>query len=308
MFVEYLNNIGFTNIRVLNDEVSQSISCDLYPYINRLENKVRAFIADFFLRNLGPTWAKLVMPKETLEKIDKRKGNDKIFVATNKIESDVILIDFDDLGSILFNENSVLCSRKPDNVQALIEKIRSAKDLRNLQKDVLEGNFYKYFKDCFTQKDFQNKWMELNYYRNKVAHNSYFTGNEADKCKQLCDEIISIIDSAYTKLSTFTLSPSDKEAVADAVKNLIDETETSSEIKRKFKTIDEDTLLAELKKAKESLPYVGLRHFVVDILGAKEYDYDSSFTVINLLVDKNKLKLQKKENSRGENDTMTIST
>jgi len=81
-----------------------------------------------------------------------------------------MLIDFDDLGKILYNENSIISSKKADNVSILIEKISTATDLTTLKSDVLEGNFYKYFKDCFTQKDFQSKWFDLYYYRNKVAH------------------------------------------------------------------------------------------------------------------------------------------
>jgi hypothetical protein len=69
---------------------------------------------------------------------------------SNRIESDVALTDFDELGRILYEENSFLSSKRADNVTILIDKISSATDLDALKSEVLEGNFYKYFKDYFT--------------------------------------------------------------------------------------------------------------------------------------------------------------
>ncbi len=318
--VDYIKELKFSNIRILVDEVSEKLACELYPTIYKLENKVRSFIVNFFIKNFGINWLELAVSKDVLEKISKRKDNDKIFVKSGKINSDVILMDFDDLGRIIYDDKSILSTRKIDNISILIEKVRSATSLEILKADVVEGNFYKYFKDCFTQKDFANKWYELYYYRNKTAHNSYFTKNEFETCTKLCEDISNTIDNAYEKLDTFKLSVTDMEAFTEAVKDIGDKdsdyemnnfSDATSYIQHfgrvnRFKNIDEQTLLDELQIAANSLPFVGLKYFVIDILGQKNYLYKSSFAMINLLVDKGILSLSKIDNPNGEFATTFI--
>ena len=96
--VDYVRKIGFSNIRILVDDVSMSYAGELYPILYKLENKVRAFVVNFFLKNLGPNWTKFALSLDVLEKIKKRQRNDRIFIEPRKIESDVSLIDFDELG------------------------------------------------------------------------------------------------------------------------------------------------------------------------------------------------------------------
>lgn len=305
--VDYIKSIGFSNIRILLDEVSQNIAVSLYPQLYALENKVRTFIINFFLKNLGTNWTKLAMSGDTLSKIKSRKNNDRIFVSSDRVDSDVSLIDFDELGKILYSENSILSNKKADNVAILIEKISTATDLADLKSEVLEGNFYKYFKDCFTQKDFQIKWYDLYYYRNKLAHNGSFSQEEATLCTDLCNSISAIIDTAYQKLDTFKLSTSDQEALMIAVNEFANEAKDNNMSGgESFAYINEETLINELDIAKKTLPYVGLRHFVVDWLGKKGYDYDASFTLINYLEDKGIITLDKVIDPSSEYPTTAI--
>lgn len=305
--IDYIKSIGFSNIRILLDEVSQNIAVSLYPQLYALENKVRTFIINFFLKNLGTNWTRLAMSGDTLSKIKSRKNNDRIFVLSDRVDSDVSLIDFDELGKILYSENSILSSKKADNVTILIEKISTATDLATLKSEVLEGNFYKYFKDCFTQKDFQNKWYDLYYYRNKLAHNGSFSQEEANLCIELCSSISSIIDIAYQKLDTFKLSASDQEALMIVVNEFANEGQKCNlSNESSFATVSEEVLLSELALAQQTLPFVGLRHFVVDWLGKKGYDYESSFTLINYLEDKGIVKLTKVTDGSSEYPTTAI--
>ena len=305
--VDYIKAIGFSNVRILLDEVSEQLAVSLYSKLYTLENKVRSFVTNFFLKNLGTNWTRLAMSGDTLEKIKNRKRNDRIFIASGRVESDVMLIDFDDLGKILYSENSILSSKKADNVAILIEKISTATDLNTLKSEVLEGNFYKYFKDCFTQKDFQNKWFDLYYYRNKVAHNGYFSQDEVNTCIALCDDISSIIDTAYEKLDTFKLSTSDQEALIVAVNEFASESPTQNGHDSHYAAVSEEVLLEELRVAQKTLPFVGLRHFVIEWLGKKGYDYDASFTLINYLEDKKIITLSKIDNPTGDYPTTAIS-
>lgn len=306
--VDYIKTIGFSNVRILLDEVSAKLAADLYPQIYLLENKVRSFVINFFLKNLGTNWTKLAMSSDTLEKIKKRKKNDKIFIESNRIDSDVSLIDFDDLGRILYSENSILSNKRADNVAIIIEKISNATNLVTLKSEVLEGNFYKYFKDCFTQKDFQNKWFDLYYYRNKIAHNGSLSQEEASACIDLCNDISTIIDKAYEKLDTFKLSSSDQEALMAAVNEFASEPSLEdSTVGCPFVNVTEAVLLEELKKAQVKLPFVGLKHFVVEWLGIKGYSYDASFALINYLEDKGIVSLSKVDNPNGDHQTTKIS-
>lgn len=305
-FVDYIKLLGFSNIRILKDEVSKELATELYPYVYTLENEVRTFIVNFFLKNLGTNWINYVMTDDTIKKIKSRKNNDRIFVEKGKVDSDVILIDFDELGKILYNENSILSNKKADNVTALIDKISKATDLETLKHEVLEGNFYKYFKDCFIQKDFSSKWYELYYYRNKLAHNGTFSREEVDLCIQLCKDISVIIDGAYSKLDTFKLSRSDQEALMFAANEISNEMQENNE-NSYFVAITESELLSELSAAEKKLPFVGLRYFVVDWLGKKGYDYNASFVLINYMEDKGTIKLSLVESPDADHSTSTIS-
>lgn len=222
------------------------------------------------------------------------------------MDSDVILIDFDELGKILYNENSILANKKPDNVTVLIDKISKATDLEMLKHEVLEGNFYKYFKDCFIQKDFSNKWYELYYYRNKLAHNGTFSREEVDLCIKLSKDISTIIEGAYSKLDTFKLSRSDQEALMYAANEMSSERQENSD-DSSFTAITESELINELKAAEKKLPFVGLRYFVVDWLGKKGYDYNASFVLINCMEDEGIIKFSLEESQDAAHLTTTIS-
>lgn len=67
--VDYIRKIGFSNVRILVDDVSMQYAEELYPILYKLENKVRAFVVNFFLKNLGPKWVDFALPSNVLEKI-----------------------------------------------------------------------------------------------------------------------------------------------------------------------------------------------------------------------------------------------
>ena len=102
ILVDHAQTLGFSNIRILLDEVSARLASELYPQLYELENKVRTFIVNFFIKKLGVNLAKLALPTETIMKIKNRKDNDKIFISQKIIERDVSLIAFYDLGAKLY--------------------------------------------------------------------------------------------------------------------------------------------------------------------------------------------------------------
>ena len=116
-----------------------------------------------------------------------------------------------------------------------------------------------------------------------------------EECLNLCAEVAAIIDTAYEKLDTFKLSRSDKEAVIDAVAEIsFVIPESNEENNSRYTAIDKETFLSELREAEKRLPYVGLRHFVVEWLGVKGYDYNASYMLLNYLADDGVLRINKR--------------
>ena len=116
-----------------------------------------------------------------------------------------------------------------------------------------------------------------------------------------------IIDGAYEKLDTFRLSTSDQEALMVVVNEIASETQNpGSPNESGYESVTEDILLSELRNATVALPFVGLRHFVVDWLGRKGFAYDSSFTLINYMEDKQIIKLDKVVTPGTDYPTTTI--
>lgn len=318
LLIDYLKELKFSNIRILEDNVSEIIATELYPLIYKLENYVRTFVVNFFLKNVGVNWHEIVLPTDTLKKIKDRKDNDKVFIRNKKIDTDVMLIDFDDLGKILHGKQSILSygkdSSKANNLSIILNKIKEATDLSTLKHEVAEGSYDKYFAACFAQEDFESKWRELYYYRNKVAHNNYFSVEERECCKDLCKEITAIIDRAYKQLDTFKLSESDIKTLVEKTHELIifenscDDIIFCSKENGDFalRDIDESTLLKELEVAISCLSFVSLKYFVKDILGQKGYRFETSFLLINKLVDKGVLVMDKIFNPNSPYDTTTI--
>jgi hypothetical protein len=94
--VHLRRKLNFTNIRILRDDVSTKISNEIYPLINQVENLLRRYLVKFFTQKIGVDWWDVTAPKQFNEKINTRKGNEKVF--STLADTDVTLIDFDDLG------------------------------------------------------------------------------------------------------------------------------------------------------------------------------------------------------------------
>ncbi len=90
--------LSFRNIRILRDDISTDIANKIYPKINKVENLLRRYLVKFFTQKIGVTWWDVTAPKSLIEKVNSRKNNEKVF--STLVETDVTLIDFDDLGEL----------------------------------------------------------------------------------------------------------------------------------------------------------------------------------------------------------------
>src|SRR2546421_5301638 len=93
---QYLKSQGFEYIYVIQDEISEYIAQQIYPSINRVENRLRKYIIKFFITKLGPNWWETTADAEMKKKASQRKNNETIFGPTT--DNKIYLIDFGELG------------------------------------------------------------------------------------------------------------------------------------------------------------------------------------------------------------------
>ncbi|AFR35560.1 HEPN domain-containing protein [Riemerella anatipestifer] len=302
------SRLRFDHIRILTDDISTEISNEIYPLINELENILRRYLAKFFTQKVGLDWWKQAVPDKVIEKTKLRQDNETVF--SKIVETDMTLIDFNDLGEIIYKHK--LGFNKPENLTDKILSINSEEELQKLKQD-LDGNYNRFFKQHFKDFNFEKKWKQLFQLRNKVAHNNLFTKSDLDLASELYFKIKEIILNAENKIDEFRFSIEEQEAM---IKNSNDQLESedkenlSSPISLKvvgkidlpakldnsFEVISEEELLNELVRAEESLrfknlTFIGLKSFVTNILGAKGYSYGPTYAQINVLKDKGKIEI-----------------
>lgn len=311
--------LKFSNIRILHDDVSTEISNEIYPLVNKIENLLRRYLIKFFTQKIGVDWWTVTASRLLTDKMSSRKGNEKVF--SQLVDTDVTLIDFDDLGELIYKQSSGFNTQ-----ENIIKRIMETKSLEGLEslKQELQGNYSKYFKTAFQDNQFDKKWKKLFEIRNKVAHNNLFVCDDLNNAKQLVTDLTKIINEAEEKIEEFKFSVEEQEAIRqvtiDAVK--AEEAQTTSQEKEKltelkiigkidlsdigkqdendnssgmFKIISEEQFLEELKKsedwAKRNSNFVGLKYFVTKILGSKGYAFGPAYSLVNILREKNLVEL-----------------
>jgi len=171
--VHLKGKLSFTNVRILRDDISTKIANDIYPLINQVENILRRYLILFFTQKIGVDWWGSTAPGLLSEKIGLRKSNEKVF--TPLCDADVTLIDFDDLGELIYKQTSGF--NRQENIVNRIMSSNTIDDLNNLKQE-LQGNYTKYFKEAFQDNNFDKKWKTLFEIRNKVAHKNIFVIND----------------------------------------------------------------------------------------------------------------------------------
>ena len=94
------NRLKFSHIRLLTDDISTELSNNIYPIINDLENSLRRYVSKFFTQKVGVDWWEKAVPDKVIEKTKLRKNNETNF--RGLLQTDLTLIDFDDLGEIIY--------------------------------------------------------------------------------------------------------------------------------------------------------------------------------------------------------------
>ncbi len=211
--VEFIKDQDFEHRYIIRDEISESIACELYPYLYRVENLLRGYLTRFMTTRFGGTWWKLNASKEMDDKAKMRKKNEKVFGAL--IDNSAFLIDFDELGELVFEQTSGFLTREDieTRVTQLPENIEALKAL----KADLQSNYHKFFKTAFADRDFKIKWNKWESLRNKIAHTNLFTKEDLADGKHLAEEIIQIITAADQSKEQPVVTQSEREAMQEQV-------------------------------------------------------------------------------------------
>lgn len=315
--------LGFTHLRVLRDDISTKIANDLYPKINEIENLLRRYLTKFFLQRIGIKWWEVSANSKMLDKV-KLRQKDRRDEFTNYISTDIEYADFDDLGTLIYKQSSGF--NKPEKALEELLLINSLEKLEEFKSE-LKGNYIKYFKENFQQKNFEKLWIELFVIRNKVAHQGTFYATELERGNMLYEQLKEIITSAEDKIDEVVLSIEDKVALRNrSIDILTEEQEESNEhittsqgkekqlretnigvtvvgkidlpekrnvTYRGHTVLTEEELFQQLEEAEEieTNEFIGLKWFVTQFLADRNFSIGFSYSLINILAEKGELEL-----------------
>ncbi|SER41689.1 HEPN domain-containing protein [Neolewinella agarilytica] len=219
------DNLKFAHLRVLKDDISSEIANQLYPKINAVENLLRRYLIKFFFQRVGMNWWDVTATPKMIEKVKSRQRN-RSNQFSYFINSDIEFADFDDLGLLIYKQSTGF--NEPEKVLEILERIESIEELTEL-KNNLQGNYTKYFKKFFRDKEFEKLWKEMSRIRNKVAHQATFFHDELTKGKALSTELTKIITEAEKHIDEIVLSLKEKQAIHQAAAEVVREEEVEAE-------------------------------------------------------------------------------
>lgn len=276
----HLNELKFEYLYVLNDDASSHIAKKIYPAINIVENALRRYLIKFLVTKLGPDWWSLTADAEMKKKVTNRKNNESNF--SKKADSKAYLIDFGELGKIVYAQSSGFISR--DDIYTRVINMEETSNAVAALKVELQSNYNKFFKESFKDMNFQQKWEELEKIRHKVAHNSLFIENDSINANKLTTELISIIKDADEKIAAIRFSSDDREAMQGYI------AESSLKVITREEMLSK--LYSSMKFTKDNnYDFLGLKSFVINYLGKAGYGFKSSYDVIEQLVQDGEIEL-----------------
>ena len=213
------DKLRFAHLRVLQDDISSEIANQLYPKINAVENLLRRYLIKFFFQRVGMSWWEVTATPKMIDKVKARQRN-RSNQFSYFINSDIEFADFDDLGLLIYKQSTGF--NEPEKVLERLTHIETIEELQELKSN-LEGNYTKYFKTFFRDKNFERLWKEMSKIRNKVAHQATFFHSELRKGIELSAELTSIIKDAENHIDEIVLSLKEKQAIHQAAAEVVRE-------------------------------------------------------------------------------------
>jgi len=287
----FLKDSDFELLYVLKDQVSEHIACALYPHLYRIENLLRGYLIQFMATHIGPRWWELTASAEMADKAKMRKKNERVF--GKYVENSAYLIDFDELGEIVYEQSSGFRSRE-DIIGRISNVAETPEAIRALKRE-LQSNYYKLFKESFADKNFKDKWRQFETLRNKIAHNNLFTADDLATGDRLSSEINEIISAASDEASQLVITSEEREAIQEQV---IARSSLGAEISEEEFLAYLDSQERYFSRRKFSA-FVGISRFIshLDEMG---YSHTSSRHMLNYLIDQGLLEAYKVPNPHND--------
>jgi hypothetical protein len=271
-----LKDASFDLIYVLKDEVSEHVAIKLYPLLYRIENLLRGYLIRFMATRIGPRWWELSASAQMTEKARMRKGNERVF--GKLIENSAYLIDFDELGELVYKQSSGYLTRE-DIVGKVTQLVETPEAIRALKQE-LRTNYDKLFKEAFADKGFKDKWKQFESLRNKIAHNNLFTAADLATGEQLAHDLTAIITSADAEAQKLVITADEREAIKEQVAKAATWQTRDLTDESFFKELD----VALAGAAAKGL-FVGLTWFTNNVLIPKGFSYLACHSTIERLTE-----------------------
>lgn len=214
-------SLKFAHLRILKDDISAEIANQLYPRINSVENLLRRYLIKFFFQRVGMNWWEVTATPKMIDKVKNRQRN-RSNQFSYFIDSDIEFADFDDLGLLIYKQSTGF--NDPERVLEMLDQISTVDELNELKSN-LRGNYTKYFKTFFRDKNFEKLWKDMSKIRNKVAHQATFFHSELKRGKELSAELTRIITEAEKHIDEIVLSLKEKQAIHQATVEILREEE-----------------------------------------------------------------------------------
>lgn len=294
----FLKDQKFDRLYVLKDEVSETIACQLYPHLYRIENQLRGYLIKFMSTRIGPAWWEMTVSRETHQKVSMRKKNERFF--GRHVENSAYLIDFDELGEIIYEQSSGFVT-KEDILKRINALPETAEGVKGFKKD-LQSNYQKLFKESFADKDFREKWKAFVTLRNKIAHSNLFTAEDLSEGQRLAREITDLIEEADRKTERFVITEKEREAIHESI------VDTSFSWQ---KEITEDDFLRNLANQEGRFHrtggFLGISVFL-RYLTNLGYAYHSASAMLRRLGERDMVEIYKVPNPQGDHDVSAVRT
>lgn len=300
---KHIKDERFNHIYILHDDVSKEMTEKLYPKLYELENLLRKYLTTYFATKFGPMWWDKISNEELNKKVQFRKNNETVFsnIIINGREDRLVdtrafLIDFDDLGSIIYRVSAG--NLKTQDIQRQIneldEESSSLKDAVSKLKESVKTNIKKYFPE-FESIGFQEKWEFLYKVRNKIAHNSLFIVSDFNTANEYLVELTEFLKQANDSLVELKFSSEELEIYQ----------ETIVQSSFSFTRISKEELAKELDTThkwtiRTQRPFIGLKYFAVNILGVKGYDIGNTYDLLNELKDEGYIEIYNYSDPSGQ--------
>lgn len=271
----FLRELRFDVLYVLRDQASEFIACALYPHLYRIENALRGYLIRFMATRIGPKWWELTASSEMSNKAKIRRKNETTF--GKHVDTSAYLIDFDELGEIVYEQSSGLLTREAI-VQRLSQLSETPEAIRDLKREI-QSNYQKLFKEAFADRDFKDKWKQFAMLRNKIAHNNLFTAEDKTTGEALAADLLDMIAAADKEAAKLVITTQEREAVQEQVA-----ARTSNVREEELTETECLNALAEVQQRFEQRNmFVGLTYFLNNELIPHGHSYYQCRDVIDRL-------------------------